>query len=98
MKASDDIYHAAHCIIIAQFPIENHSEQGRFAELPPKTMGKVQNLGDYYAIRSIYIARSRYWPFQIRLCSVTGRYSLGLVRLAPVTIGQTSIESTSCPL
>ena len=43
----------ANCIIIAQFPIENHSEQGQFAELPLKTIGKVQNLGDYYAIRSI---------------------------------------------
>jgi len=39
-------------IIIAQFPIENHSEQGQFAESPLKTMGKVQNLGDYYAFRS----------------------------------------------
>ena len=44
----------ANCIIIAQFPIENHSEQGQFAELPLKTIGKVQNLGDYYAIRSSY--------------------------------------------
>jgi|EP01046_Picozoa_sp_COSAG06_P008078 hypothetical protein len=27
-------------IMIAQFPIENHSEQGQFAELPLKTIGK----------------------------------------------------------
>ena len=42
----------ANCIMIAQFPIENHSEQGQFAEVPLKTIGKVQSLGDYYAIRS----------------------------------------------
>ena len=35
------------------FPIENHSEQGQSAESPLKTRGKVQILGDYYAIRSI---------------------------------------------
>ena len=43
----------ANCIIIAQVPIENHSDQGQFAQLPLKTIGKVQNLGDYYAIRII---------------------------------------------
>jgi hypothetical protein len=43
---------AAHCKIIAQFPIENHSEQGQFAEPPLKTIGKVQSLGDYFATRS----------------------------------------------
>ena len=48
----------ANCIIIAQFPIENHSEQGRFAELPPKTIGKVHILGDYYAIRSTVLSPS----------------------------------------
>jgi hypothetical protein len=39
---------------IAQFPIENHSEQGQVAESPPKTVGKVQQvLGVvHYAIRS----------------------------------------------
>ena len=42
----------ANCILIAQFPIENQSEQGRFAELPLEIIGKVQILGDYYAIRS----------------------------------------------
>ena len=42
----------ANCIIIAQFPIENHCEQGKSAESPMKTIGKVQNLGDYCAIRS----------------------------------------------
>ena len=26
----------ANCVIIAQFPIENHSEQGQFAEVPLK--------------------------------------------------------------
>eukprot|EP01046_Picozoa_sp_COSAG06_P029433 COSAG06_NODE_2728_length_6381_cov_2.712034_6_plen_101_part_00 len=49
-------YLTANCVIIAQliaqFPIENHSEQGQLAEPPLKTIGKVQNLGDYYAIRS----------------------------------------------
>ena len=42
------------CIIIAQIPIENQGqcEQGQCAELPLKTVGKVQNLGDYSAIRS----------------------------------------------
>jgi hypothetical protein len=28
-------------IIIAQFPVENHSEQGQFAEMSLKTKGKV---------------------------------------------------------
>jgi hypothetical protein len=40
--------------MIAQFPIENHSEQGQFAELPLKTIGKVQNLSIDYAIRSMH--------------------------------------------
>jgi hypothetical protein len=31
--------------MIAQFPVENHSGQGQFAELPLKTIGKVQNFG-----------------------------------------------------
>jgi hypothetical protein len=35
----------ANCIIIAQFPIENHPEQGQFAELPLKIMGKSGNFG-----------------------------------------------------
>ena len=48
----------ANCIIIAQFPIENHSTQGQFAELRLKPIGKVQNLGDYYAIRSSCRERS----------------------------------------
>jgi hypothetical protein len=43
---------STNCIIIAQFPIENHFKQGRCAELPLKTIGNVQSLGDYYAIRS----------------------------------------------
>ena len=30
----------------------NHSEQGQFAELPLKTIGKEKHLGDHYAIRS----------------------------------------------
>ena len=42
----------ANCIIIAQVPIENHSDQGQFTQLPLETIGKVQNLGDCYAIRS----------------------------------------------
>ena len=36
----------ANCIIIAQFPIENQSEQGQFPEVPLKTIGKVQILAD----------------------------------------------------
>jgi hypothetical protein len=40
-----------HLLRIAQFPIEIHSEKGQFAETPLK-IGKVQNLGDYDAIRS----------------------------------------------
>ena len=43
----------ANCIIIAQFPIENHFEQGQFAELPLKTIRKSEKSGDYYGIRSI---------------------------------------------
>jgi hypothetical protein len=43
----------ANCIIIAQFPIENHSEQGQSAESPLKTTGKSANLGDYCAIFSM---------------------------------------------
>jgi hypothetical protein len=39
-------------MIIAQFPIEIHSERGQFAESPLKTVGNVHSLGDYYAIRS----------------------------------------------
>ena len=39
-------------MIIAQFPIEIHSERGQFAESRLKTVGKVHSLGDYYAIRS----------------------------------------------
>ena len=35
----------ANCIIIAQFPIENHSEQGQFSELPLKTIGKSVKFG-----------------------------------------------------
>jgi hypothetical protein len=35
----------ANCIIIAQFPIENHSEQGQFAELPLKTIGDSAKFG-----------------------------------------------------
>jgi hypothetical protein len=35
----------ANCILIDQFPIENHSEQGRFAELPLKTIGKSAKFG-----------------------------------------------------
>jgi hypothetical protein len=42
----------ANCVIIARFPIENHSEQERFAESPLKAIGKVQILGEHYAIRS----------------------------------------------
>jgi hypothetical protein len=38
--------------MIAQFPIENHSDQGQFAELSLKTIGKSEKKGDYYAIRS----------------------------------------------
>ena len=40
-------------IIIAQFPVENHSEQGQFAEMSLKTIGESDKMGDYYAIRSI---------------------------------------------
>ena len=47
-------HNTANCIIIAQLPIENNSEQGQFAELPLKTIGKVQNLGIDYAIRSMH--------------------------------------------
>jgi hypothetical protein len=43
---------AANCTIIAKLPFENRSEQGQFAEPPLKTIGKVQNLGDYCATRS----------------------------------------------
>jgi hypothetical protein len=47
------MYTTANCTIIAQFPIGNHSDQGQFAEMPLKIMGKVQNLVNYhYAIRS----------------------------------------------
>ena len=35
----------ANCIIIAQFPIENHSAQGKFAELPLKTIGESAKFG-----------------------------------------------------
>jgi hypothetical protein len=35
----------ANCIIIAQFPIENHSEQGQFAELAPENIGKSAKFG-----------------------------------------------------
>jgi hypothetical protein len=50
------VYVPANCIvIIAQVPIENHSDQGQFAELPLKTIGKVQNMGDCYAIRSVFL-------------------------------------------
>eukprot|EP01046_Picozoa_sp_COSAG06_P026186 COSAG06_NODE_2241_length_7269_cov_9.419944_4_plen_180_part_00 len=42
----------ANCIIIAQFPLFNHSEQGHFAESPLKTIEKVLVWGDYYAIPS----------------------------------------------
>jgi hypothetical protein len=35
-----------------QFPIENHSEQGQFAELPLKMIGKCKIWADHYAIRS----------------------------------------------
>eukprot|EP01046_Picozoa_sp_COSAG06_P087088 COSAG06_NODE_33620_length_487_cov_0.664948_2_plen_39_part_01 len=34
----------ANCIIIAQFPIDNHSEQGQFAELP-LNIGKSAKFG-----------------------------------------------------
>ena len=51
-SASSDSTLTANCIIIAQFPIENHSEQGQYAELPVKTIGKSGNLGDYCAICS----------------------------------------------
>ena len=54
-KSTNFVRHAtANCILIAQFPTETHSEQGRFAERNAlKTIGKVQNLGDYdYAKRS----------------------------------------------
>ena len=37
----------ANCImIIAQFAIENSSEQGQFASSPLKTIGNVQDLGN----------------------------------------------------
>jgi hypothetical protein len=38
--------------MITQIPIENHSEQGQFAELPLKTIGKSAKMGDHCAIRS----------------------------------------------
>ena len=51
----------ANCIIITQqFPIENRSEHGRFAEMPLNTTGQVQNLGDYYAIRSTCMRAPRH--------------------------------------
>ena len=41
----------ANCIIIAQFPIGNHSEQEQFARIcriaPENNREFVQNLGDY---------------------------------------------------
>jgi hypothetical protein len=40
------------CIVIAQFSIANHSEQGRCAELPLKTIGESSKFGRLYAIRS----------------------------------------------
>ena len=49
------------CIIIVQFPIENHSEQGQFAELSLKTIGKSEKKGDYYAIRSSVEHHSSGW-------------------------------------
>eukprot|EP01046_Picozoa_sp_COSAG06_P024370 COSAG06_NODE_1983_length_7920_cov_4.287303_9_plen_59_part_00 len=36
---------AANCIIIAQFPIENNSEQGQFAEMLLKTVVKSATFG-----------------------------------------------------
>jgi len=50
--------------MIAQFPVENHSGQGQFAELPLKTIGKCKHLGDYDAIRSNYLTRND----QILIC------------------------------
>ena len=44
--------YTANCIIIAHFLLKT-TEQGQSAESPLKTRGKVQILGDYYAIRSI---------------------------------------------
>jgi NAD(P)-dependent dehydrogenase (short-subunit alcohol dehydrogenase family) len=39
--------------MIAQFPTENHSAQAQFAQLLPlKTIGKLQDLGDYCAIHT----------------------------------------------
>jgi hypothetical protein len=43
-------------IIIAEIPIENHSEPGQSAEMPLKTIGKSANFGDYNAIRSSHTA------------------------------------------
>jgi hypothetical protein len=47
-KSTNFVRHTtANFILIAQFPTETHSEQGRFAERNAlQTIGKVQNLGD----------------------------------------------------
>ena len=45
--------------MIAQFPIENHSDQGQFAELSLKTIGKSEKMGDYCAIRSNHLPGSK---------------------------------------
>jgi hypothetical protein len=55
----------ADCIMIAHFPIENHSEQGQFGEPPLTTMGKVQNLGNDDAIRS---RRTLKFVYRLRSC------------------------------
>ena len=45
---------------IAQFPIENHSEQGQFADTPLKPIGKSAKFGiDYDAIRSTRVCFHR---------------------------------------
>jgi hypothetical protein len=52
LKDASECRYTANCIIIAQFPIVNHSEQGQCAELSLKTIGKSGKRGDYDAIRS----------------------------------------------
>jgi hypothetical protein len=48
-------HHTANCMIIAQFPIENRSEQGQLCRIAPENDRKGAKFGDYYAIRSMCV-------------------------------------------
>ena len=85
--------------MIAQFPIEDHSEQGQFAEWPFKTIGKVQQLGDYYAIRSSYnCARTSNAKTQLAFCRAAWQQALmsgGSGGLHQVTMGLRPVPNTN---